>query len=216
MTNEDTQEVNNFLLIDDHVVVRSGLKFILSSHFAGVTIDEADDGDTALARLKEKAYDLAILDIKMPNTNTLQLMEYLHITYPALHVIIFTMNSESIYAKRFLKAGARGFVNKDAPLEEVIKAINKVLEGEKYISENMQAQLAEFGGDEEGTNLFNSLSPREFEITALLLKGEGISHIAHSLNLQVSTVGTHKARIFEKLKVTNLIELKELANVYGI
>jgi len=207
--------MNCFLLIDDHVVVRSGLKFILSDLFKPCEIDEAEDGDTALAKLKEKEYDLVMLDIKMPNTNTLQLMEYFRITYPLLKVIIFSMNSESIYAKRFLKAGAKGFVNKDAPLDEVIKAINMVLSGKKYISETMLEMLAEFGSTKK-ENLFNSLSPREFEIVSLLLKGEGISHIAHSLNLQVSTVGTHKARIFEKLKVTNIIELKELANIYNI
>jgi len=207
--------MNRFLLIDDHVVVRSGLKFILSDLFKPCEIDEAEDGDTALAKLKEKEYDLVMLDIKMPNTNTLQLMEYIRITYPSLKVIIFSMNSESIYAKRFLKAGAKGFVNKDAPLDEVIKAINMVLSGKKYISETMLEMLAEFGSTKK-ENLFNNLSPREFEIVSLLLKGEGISHIAHSLNLQVSTVGTHKARIFEKLKVTNIIELKELANIYNI
>ena len=125
--------MTKLLLIDDHVVVRSGLKFILASQFPDAEIDEAEDGDTALQRLKEKVYTLAILDIKMPNTNTLQLMEFIHSTYPGLLVIIFSMNSESIYAKRFLKAGAKGFVNKDAPLEEVIKAIHQVLAGKRYI-----------------------------------------------------------------------------------
>ncbi len=156
-----------------------------------------------------------MLDVKMPNTNTLQLMEYIRITYPKLNVVIFSMNSESVYAKRFLKAGAKGFVNKDAPLEEVIKAIKLVLSGKKYISESMMEHLAEFGTDSQEKNLFNTLSPREFEIVSLILKGESISHIAHSLNLQISTVGTHKARIFEKLKVSNLIELKELATMYS-
>jgi len=209
-----TQIENRFLLIDDHVVVRSGLKFILSTHFAPCLVDEAEDGDSALERLANNEYDLALLDVKMPNTNTLQLMEYIRITYPMLKVLIFSMNSESVYAKRFLKAGAKGFVNKDAPLEEVIKAIKLVLSGKKYISESMMEHLAEFGTDSREKNLFNTLSPREFEIVSLILKGESISHIAHSLNLQVSTVGTHKARIFEKLKVTNLMELKELATMH--
>ncbi len=208
--------MKRFLLIDDHVVVRSGLKFILSDLFKPCEIDEAEDGQTALEKLNEHTYDLVMLDIKMPNTNTLQLMEYFKVAFPDLRVIIFSMNSESIYAKRFLKAGARGFVNKDAPLEEVVKAINLVLENKKYISETMLEQLAEFGTSQTEENLFNHLSPREFEITSLLLKGESISGIAHSLNLQVSTVGTHKARIFDKLKITNLMELKELANMYNL
>lgn len=211
-----TQSEERFLLIDDHVVVRSGLTFILSTYFAPCLIDEAEDGVSALEKLAENKYTLAILDIKMPNTNTLQLMEVIRATYPKLNVVIFSMNSESVYAKRFLKAGAQGFVNKDAPLNEVIKAIKQVLGGKKYISESMIEQLAEFGTDNKEQNLFNSLSPREFEILSLILKGDGISQIAHSLSLQVSTVGTHKARIFEKLKVNNLMELKELANTYTI
>ncbi len=205
-----------FLLIDDHVVVRSGLKYILSTHFEPCLIDEAEDGETALQQLTNNSYDLAMLDVKMPNTNTLQLMEHIKVTYPDLNVIIFSMNSESVYAKRFLKAGAKGFVNKDAPLHEVLKAINLVLSGKKYISDSMMEQLAEFGTDSKEQNRFNALSPREFEIVSLILKGDSISHIAHSLNLQVSTVGTHKARIFEKLKVTNLMELKDLATTYSL
>lgn len=206
----------HFLLIDDHVVVRSGLKFILSEHFKPCEVSEAEDGDSAMERLKEKEFDIAILDIKMPNTNSIQLMEYIKATYPALSVIVFSMNSESIYAKRFLKAGARGFVNKDAPLEEVIRAIKQVLSGKKYISDTMIELLAEFGSGSNAKNVFNSLSRREFEIVSLILKGDSVSHIAQFLNLQVSTVGTHKARIFEKLKVSNLMELKELANTYNI
>ncbi|MFT3979612.1 MAG: response regulator transcription factor [Ferruginibacter sp.] len=205
-----------FLLIDDHVVVRSGLKQILSDLYKPCTIDEAEDGESAHIKLKLHEYDLIILDIKMPDTNTLLLMEYIHNTYPEAKVLVFSMNSESIYAKRFLTAGAKGFINKVAPLDEIIKAINLVLSGKKYISDTLVEALAEQGSRMGKTNLFDTLSPREFEITTLLLAGEGISQIANKLNLQVSTVGTHKARIFEKLKVSNLIELKELATSFNI
>lgn len=204
-----------FLLIDDHVVVRSGLKLILSDLYKPCSIDEAEDGQSAHIKLKLHNYDLVILDIKMPDTNTLELMGYIHISYPAIKVLVFSMNAESVYAKRFLAAGAKGFINKVAPLDEIVKAINQVLSGKKYISESLVESLAEQGNRINKTNLFDTLSPREFEIATLLLSGEGISQIAHKLNLQVSTVGTHKARIFEKLKVSNLIELKDLANSFN-
>lgn len=205
-----------FLLIDDHVVVRSGLKLILFDLYKPCVIDEAEDGESALIKLKLHAYDLVILDIKMPNTNTFTLMEYMRNNYSNIKVLVFSMNSESIYAKRFLNAGARGFVNKVAPLDDIIKAINTVLNGKRYISETLLEVLAELGGDLKKENSFDSLSPREFEIVSMLLAGDGISQIAQQLNLQVSTVGTHKARIFEKLKVTNLLELKELANSFNL
>jgi DNA-binding NarL/FixJ family response regulator len=205
-----------FLLIDDHVVVRSGLKLILSDLYKPCIIDEAEDGESALIKLKLHFYDLIILDIKMPNTNTFTLMEYIRNNYPDLKVLVFSMNSESIYAKRFLNAGAKGFINKIAPLDEIIKAINIILNGKRYISETLLEVLAELGGDIKKENSFDALSPREFEIVSMLLAGDGISQIAQRLNLQVSTIGTHKARIFEKLKVTNLLELKELANSFNL
>ena len=197
------------------MVVRSGIKILLSEIYKPSIIDEAYDGDSALAKIKENAYDLVMLDIQMPNTDTFGLMEYFRVNNPELKVLIFSMSPENIYAKRFLKAGAKGFINKDAPLEEIKKAINQVLQNQKYISESMLENLAE-SSSTENSNLFNTLSAREFEITSLLLSGQTISHIAHTLHLQVSTVGTHKARIFEKLKVGNILELKELANTYNL
>jgi len=208
--------MKKFLLIDDHVVVRSGIKILLSEIYKPSQIDEAHDGDSALAKVKENSYDLVMLDIQMPNTDTFGLMEYFRVKYPNLRVLVFSMSPENIYAKRFLKAGAKGFISKDAPLEEIKKAINQVLNNGRYISESMIETLAESAGKEKDGNLFNTLSAREFEIVSLLLNGQTVSHIANTLHLQVSTIGTHKARIFEKLKVTNILELKELANTYNL
>ncbi|MEO6405639.1 MAG: response regulator transcription factor [Ferruginibacter sp.] len=208
--------MKKFLLIDDHVVVRSGIKILLSELYKPSVIDEAQDGDSALAKVKENTYDLVMLDIQMPKTDTFGLMEYFKVKYPQLKVLVFSMSPENIYAKRFLKAGARGFISKDAPLDEIKKAIDLVLNDRKYISEAMIDMLAESSGKDKDGNLWNSLSAREFEIVSLLLSGQTLSSIAHTLNLQVSTIGTHKARIFDKLKVTNILELKELANSYNL
>ncbi|MEO7445197.1 MAG: response regulator transcription factor [Ferruginibacter sp.] len=208
--------MKKFLLIDDHVVVRSGIKILLSDFYKQSEIHEAKDGDSALKCVKENTYDLVMLDIQMPNTDTFGLMEYFRVRYPELKVLMFSMSPENIYAKRFLKAGARGFISKDAPLDEIRKAIETVLNGRKYISEAMIDMLAEADSKQKDSNLFNNLSAREFEIASLLLSGKTLSSIAQTLHLQVSTVGTHKARIFEKLKVTNILELKELANSYNI
>ncbi|MDB5203171.1 MAG: hypothetical protein JWQ27_2580 [Ferruginibacter sp.] len=208
--------MKKFLLIDDHVVVRSGIKILLSEIYKPSQIDEAHDGDSALSKVRENSYDLVMLDIQMPNTDTFGLMEYFRVKYPELRVLIFSMSPENIYAKRFLKAGARGFISKDAPLEEIKKAINLVLNNSRYISEAMIDMLAESSGKDKDDNLFNTLSAREFEIASLLLNGQTISGIANTLHLQVSTIGTHKARIFDKLKVSNILEMKELANTYNI
>jgi two-component system invasion response regulator UvrY len=208
--------MKKFLLVDDHVVVRSGIKILLTDIYDSVEIDEAYNGDSTVAKLKENQYDLVILDIQMPDTDTLGLMEYIHITFPQAKVLMFSMSAENIYAKRFMKAGAFGFISKDAPLVEITKAINLIIDGRKYISDNLAETLAEDSFSGKSGNPFNVLSPREFEIVSLLLEGKTVTDISRLLNIQTSTVGTHKARLFEKLGVDNLLKLKELANTYNL
>jgi two-component system invasion response regulator UvrY len=174
------------------------------------------NGETAISKLKNEQFDLIIMDIQMPNTDTLGLMEYIHITYPAAKVLMFSMSAENIYAKRFMKAGASGFVSKEAPLEDITRAINTILNGKKYISDSLAEKLAEDSYSGKSGNPFNELSPREFEIVSLLLEGKTVTDISHALNIQTSTVGTHKARLFEKLGVTNILELKEMATTYNL
>jgi two-component system invasion response regulator UvrY len=146
----------------------------------------------------------------------LGLMEYIHIVLPDTKVLMFSMSAENIYAKRFLKAGAMGFISKDAPLDEITKAIQQVLHNKKYFSPALTDKFVNESLEDNPSNPFDKLSRREFEIASLLLSGETLSEISHSLNLQISTVGTHKARMFEKLQVTNLLELKELATTYNL
>lgn len=198
------------------MVVRSGIKTLLADLHKPCTIDEAHDGVSALEKIGSKTYDLAFLDIQMPNTDTLALMQNISLNHPQLKVLIFSMSPENIYAQRYLKAGAMGYLNKDSSLDELLKAIDIVLSGKKYISETLLEILANSAGREKDENPFNKLSPREFEITNLLLSGKTISQISHSLHLGVSTIGTHKSRIFEKLRVTNLLELKDLADSYHL
>ena len=208
--------MKKFLLVDDHNVVRSGIKGLLVELFNPSEVMEASDGATVLEILKTYKYDLIIMDIQMPKTDTLGLMDFIHIKYPDAKVLVFSMSTESIYAKRFLKAGARGFLSKDAPLDEIKKAINLVLNNRKYISDSLATALAEESISDTPSNPFNQLSPREFEIVTLLLSGQTISEISKLLNLQVSTVGTHKARLFDKLSVNNILELKAVATSYNL
>jgi len=208
--------VKKFLLVDDHIVVRSGIHGLLTELFTPCEVHEAGDGESATEKLKQNNYDLIIMDIQMPNSDTLGLMEYIKIRYPDAKVLIFSMSAENIYAKRFFNAGAKGFLSKDSSLEEIKKAVNLVLNNRKYISETFAESLADASFSGMPDNPFEKLSPREFEIVALLLKGQTVSDISKTLHLQISTVGTHKSRVFEKLGVANILELKELANSYKL
>ncbi|MEP7164058.1 MAG: response regulator transcription factor [Ferruginibacter sp.] len=205
-----------FLIIDDHVVIRTGIKFLLFEKYHPGAIDEAYDGESAMEQLKANKYDLIIMDIQMPNTNTLSLMEFIKKEYPNTKVLIYSMSAEKIYAKRFLKNGAMGFLSKDAPLQEITNAIDMVLSNKIYISELFAEILVEDSYNGKPGNPFDQLSKREFEIAKLLLSGETLTGISQKLKVQPSTVGTHKQRLFEKLSITNLLELKELAMTYNL
>ena len=208
--------MKRFLLVDDHVVVRSGIKVLLSEIYKPAEIHEAFDGESTIEKLKTNQFDLIMLDIQMPNTDTLGLMKVINQNYPSAKVLIFSMSAENIYAKRFMKAGAFGFISKESPLDEITKAINLILKDRKYISESLIDKLAEDSLSGNPGNPFDKLSPKEFEIVSLLLAGKTLTDISHSLNIHTSTAGTHKARLFEKLGVSNILELNELAKLYGV
>jgi len=208
--------MKNFLLIDDHEIVRSGVKNVLLELFKPCDIFEAKDEKTALSQLKARPYDLVLMDVQMPDTDTAGLMEYIKTRYPDTRVLIFSMSSENVYAKRFLKAGAMGFVSKNAGLTELRKAVELVLNDRKYISEALAEQLAAEIGSAQPNNPFDKLSAREFEIANLLMAGKSGSDISELLSINSSTVGTHKARLFEKLGVNNLPELIEVARIYKL
>ncbi|MEO6722847.1 MAG: response regulator transcription factor [Ferruginibacter sp.] len=208
--------MKNFLLIDDHEIVRSGVKNVLQEIFKPCEIYEANDEKSALLALKTRNYDLIIMDVQIPETDTAGLMEYIKTRYPDAKVLMFSMSAENVYAKRFFKAGAMGFVSKNAGLSELKKAVELVLNDRKYISETLAEQLAAEIGTQQPSNPFDKLSAREFEIATLLMTGKTGSDISELLAINSSTVGTHKARLFEKLGVTNLPELIEVARIYKL
>jgi two-component system invasion response regulator UvrY len=203
--------MKRFLLIDDHAIVRSGIKFWLSAEYQNSEIDEAENGKEASQKVDENNYDLILLDIQIPETNSFELLKSILITRPESKVLIFSMNSEGVYAKRFLKAGAMGFVSKDAPIEELKKAVEYTLNNKKYFSDSFLESVMDDKVGNENNNPFSTLSDREFEIANLLLEGKAVGEISILLNIKNSTSGTYKARIFEKLNVHNVLQLNDLA-----
>ena len=208
--------MKKFLLIDDHAIVRSGIKFWLSAEYNTTEIDEAENGKEASIKIQDNEYDLVLLDIHMPDTNSFDLLKFIMATKPNSKVLIFSMNSEGMYAKRFLRAGAVGFVSKDAPIEELKKAVELTLNNKKYYSEKFIDSILSDTGGEENVTPFLKLSGREFEITSLLLEGKSVTEISQILNIHNSTTGTYKARIFEKLNIENVLQLNKLAVLYDI
>ncbi len=208
--------MKNFLLIDDHEIVRSGVKTVLLELFKPCEIFEASNEAEAIQLMKIRPYDLVLMDVQMPDTDTVSLMKYIKTNYAAARVLIFSMSAENLYARRFMKLGAMGFVTKNAGLSELIKAINLALSNRKYISESFAELLATDVSEDKPSNPFEELSSREFEIVSMIIKGKNLNEISELLSIHSSTVSTHKSRLFEKLNVKNLPELLELSRAHKL
>jgi two-component system invasion response regulator UvrY len=199
---------------DDHAVIRAGLKLLFRDN-PSITIFEAANGDELFELVKKESPDVVLLDINMPNTNSQSLLQVILSIKPEISVLIFSMNKEEIYGKLYLKLGARGYLQKNASSEEVIKAVNCILDGNVYIRKEMQDLY--IGGTGSGElSPYSALSKKELEILPFLSNGDSVMNIARNLNLSPSTIGTHKSNIFSKLRIGNVIELKELITLYPL
>ncbi len=206
----------NVLLADDHVIIRAGLKIFIEHHVPHSVIDEAWDGDSAFEKIKDKDYHLIILDVNMPNTDSFGLVSNIISLKPEANILMFSMNAEEIYAKKYLQLGAKGYLSKASSEAEIKIALDNVINAKRYISPSLNQAFTEEVLGKKSSNPFDDLSPREFEIVLHLIRGESSAEICHALNLHASTVGTHKARIFEKLHCSNIIDILDLAKVYNI
>lgn len=205
------------IVADDHSIVFSGIQLLLSFELPTAELEEATDGEKLLIKLKERSFDLLILDINMPGTDTHSLIHTIQQLYPEMKILIYSMSPEEIYALRFMKLGVHGFLTKEAPRAELTTAVKTVLAGKYYFSSKTLQQLSEkLVGGKIDQNEFHLLSVREFEIMSQLIKGMSVKQICSITNLHPSTIGTHKTRIFSKLQVKNVIELKNLARLHGI
>lgn len=207
---------NKALIADDHVIVRAGLKAIIKEMCPFFQLDEAINGDQVIDRLKKNEYDIIILDVNMPDTDAIALVTNVLAYRENSRILMFSMNSESLYAKRFLKLGVLGYLEKESDAEEITRAITSVMAGNVYMSENLKRIFFDEMLKERKENPFERLSNREIQVAKYLLHGYSHTEIKNALNLHSSTVGTHKTRSFEKLNVKNVFELRELANLYQI
>ena len=216
LSQKKTQKMINVLLADDHAIIRAGLKIFIENYIANSLIDESWDGDSALKLIKEKDYQLIILDVNMPDTDSFGLVSNIIALKPDANILMFSMNAEEIYAKKYLQLGAKGYLSKASSESEIKTALDNVINAKRYISPKLSQAFTEDALGNKPNNPFYTLSPREFEIVLHLVRGESMTDICHALSLQTSTVGTFKARIFEKLNCNNIIDIHALAKVYNI
>jgi len=201
------------LIADDHNIVRTGVIFLLKEDFPSVEIDECRDGSGAWEMIQASPYDLVILDISMPSTDPIALLNNIFGHRADQKILILTMSSEEVFAKKYLLMGVKGFINKEAPPSEIRKAIANILDNRRYLSATMKDAFAREALEGEVPNPLTTLSPREVEVMNYLVEGRPVTEIAGLLSVHISTVSTHKANIMQKLGVNNIIELSKMAQM---
>lgn len=203
------------ILADDHCLVRTGLKRLLEDVDNLSVVAEADNGNDAIAHVKQHKPDVAILDINMPGLNGIETTEILRRDFPELKIIIISMHSDELFPQRLLKAGANAYLTKGSGIQEITHAIHEVIESRVYICAEVAQKLAQSNTNGTGASPFKELSKRELEVLGLMIKGLKVSDISDKLCLSPKTISTYRYRLFGKLSVTNDIELTKLAMQHG-
>jgi DNA-binding NarL/FixJ family response regulator len=195
------------LVIDDHEVVRRGVKQILEEVFPHVEVGEADTGQKGIAAVRQEPWDLAIVDISLPDQSGLELLCELHSTAPQLPLMVLSLHPEEQYAVRAFRAGAKAYLTKQTAPEELARAVKQVLTGRMYVTASLGERMA--GGLNKNPTgpVHHTLSEREFEVLVLLAQGQSVKHIAQSLALSIKTVSTYRARLLDKLQLSTTAEL---------
>jgi len=189
-----------FLIVDDHSLVRNGLRQILVSTYPGAGILEATDAKAALACATKNKLDVVLLDISLPGQSGLDVLKQIKELQPNAKILILTMHPEDQYAVRVLKAGASGYLTKDSASEEVTIAIKKILAGGRYVSAALAENLASNLHDPAQRSPHERLSDREYQILRMLGVGKSVKEIAYDLSLSIKTISTYRARVLTKLK----------------
>jgi two-component system, NarL family, invasion response regulator UvrY len=195
------------LIVDDHAIVRRGLRELLSDEFHGAAFVEASDARQAMEQLRKKQWDVMLLDIMLPGKSGLDLLKELRAEWPKLPVLVLSGYPEDQFAVRVLKAGAGGYMTKESAPEELAKAIRKVLAGGRYVSPALAEKLA-LGVKKDPTRLpHETLSDREYEVMSRIASGKTVTEIGEELSLSGKTISTYRTRILEKLSVKNSAEI---------
>tara|TARA_B100000941_G_scaffold14941_1_gene9125 strand:+ start:6227 stop:6871 length:645 start_codon:yes stop_codon:yes gene_type:complete len=199
------------LIVDDHVIVREGLKRILSKCDDINVISEAGNCFEAIRLIQQNKYSIIILDISMPGKSGLELLTEIKSINPTQKVLILSMHSENIYAKRTLLAGASGYMTKESAPNDLVDAIYKIHKGGKYISPSLAEILVDTIGNSQKIPPHETLSNREYQVFEMIAVGKKIVEIANELHLSSKTISTYRSRIINKMKLSSNTELTKYA-----
>lgn len=195
------------LTVDDHAVVRNGVRMLFEGRPEKATFGEASNAGEAVRLVREQDWDVVVLDITLGDRSGLEVMKELKLIRPRLPVLILSMHSEAQFARRAFKAGAAGYITKDSLPDELAKAVTKVAQGGRYVSPALAEMLVMGIGNDVAREPHEGLSDREFEIMCLIASGKTVSEIAELLSRSVKTISTYRARILEKMGMRTNAEI---------
>lgn len=204
------------LLIDDHAVMRTGLRRILLDEFHSAEIGEAADAEEALAMLQRNTWDVALLDISLPGRSGLDLLPQIRSAYSAVRVIVLSSFADQQFAVRALREGAAAFLTKERAAREVFDAIRTVISGRRYFTADLAQQLASLVTASGAKSPHETLSAREFEVFRLMASAKSPAEIGAQLNISPKTVSTYRTRILEKMGMLSNAELMQYAIRHGL
>ena len=203
--------MRRILVADDHEVVRKGLMNVLAEAFQPIEVDEARNGQEAVSKVLKKSYDLVVLDVKMPGKSGLDALKEIKQHRPKLPVVILSMHPEDQVAIRAMRAGASGYLTKESASDELVLAIRKALNGEKYISDSLAQILAGELDKNPEKPPHKILSDREYQVMVMIASGKPVGAIAKELCLSVKTISSYRANILLKTKMKNNAEITHYA-----
>lgn len=206
------------VLIDDHALVRTGLRLIIEKQPDMEVVGEAEDGQAGLALIKQLQPDVALVDLHMPKVSGIEVTERAQRGKLKTRIAVLTVAGDAPFPRKLLAAGASGYLTKGCPAHELIKAIRQVADGRRYLSSDVAQQLAleHISGNGNGASPFEDLSTRELEVAMMLAQGLSLTQIGERLKLSAKTVATYKYRLFDKLDIANVVTLAHLATVHGL
>jgi DNA-binding NarL/FixJ family response regulator len=207
---------HRILIVDDHGVVRRGLKQILEAELGSVECCEAVDGVDALVQIRNSSWDVVVLDITLPQRSGLDVLKEIRGFKPDLPVLVLSMHPEDQYGVRVLRAGASGYLTKESAPEELGDAVRKVLAGGHYVSPALAEKLAGDVGRVKHQAPHELLSDREYQVMCLIASGKTVSEIAEMLSLSVKTISTYRSRILDKMDVKDNAKLTYYALDQGL
>ena len=202
-------------MVDDHALVRAGMRMILSGETDIEVVGEADCGESALPLIRQLKPDVVLCDLHLPGVSGLEVTERIVRGDYGSRVIVVSVLEDGPMPKRLIEAGASGYVGKGGDASELVRAVRTVASGKRYLASTIAQNMALSGLDGEDSP-FDALTAREMEIAMLLIQGLRQEQIAQRLSLSAKTINTHKTRLFDKLQITDMIALARMASQYGV